>query len=257
MSQGAALRRTVNGASVTFTIDAQVGRLLVQTPDSLLPVILETLEQTTGQGETLACAAPTKVLQVPPATSEELASRPCVRISGYWHDSLIEGPGRRSVAKLQGCSVRCEGCIAADGWDPAGGVVVAVDRLAGALLDPAYERDGVTILGGEPTDQPLGLLALVRALRARGCQHLLLYSGRTYATLQRMSNHQFAIGAVLDEIDVLIDGPYVAALAAESGPWTGSANQRVIDLPAIRSDRRDDQPAVTQALVRHCGPPRE
>jgi hypothetical protein len=38
-----------------------------------------------------------------PESAEELAAEPCVRLAGYWHDSLIEGPGRRSVAKVQGC----------------------------------------------------------------------------------------------------------------------------------------------------------
>lgn len=107
-----------------------------------------------------------------------------------------------------------------------------VGRLAATLLDPSHERDGVSILGGEPFAQPLGLLALVRALRARGCGHILCYSGYSYEALRRQAERQPAIGTVLDEIDILIDGPYVAALAAEAGPWTGSANQRVLTLKA-------------------------
>ena len=39
---------------------------------------------------------------------------------------------------------------------------------------------------------------------------------------------------ILDEIDILVDGPYIARLAATAGPWTGSGNQRVIDLVATR-----------------------
>lgn len=33
---------------------------------------------------------------------------------------------------------------------------------------------------------------------------------------------------------MLVDGPYVEPLAASAGPWTGSGNQRVIDLAATR-----------------------
>lgn len=111
---------------------------------------------------------------------------------------------------------------------------VPVDRLAESLLDPGYERDGISILGGEPFQQPGGLLGLVRALRVRGCPHLLCYSGYTYERLRRMTARQPAVGAVLDELDTLVDGPYVAALADGAGPWTGSGNQRVIDLAATR-----------------------
>ena len=35
---------------------------------------------------------------------------------------------------------------------------------------------------------------------------------------------------ILDEIEILIDGPYIAVLDESAGPWTGSGNQRVIDL---------------------------
>jgi len=116
--------------------------------------------------------------------------------------------------------------------------MVPVGRLAEALLDPAYERDGVSIHGGEPFAQPEGLLALVTALRERGCAHILVYSGYTYERLRRVALRRPAIGAVLEEIDVLIDGPFIAALADGAGPWTGSANQRVIDLAATRRRSR-------------------
>ena len=106
--------------------------------------------------------------------------------------------------------------------------------LAELLLDPRYARDGIPILGCEPFRQPDGLLALVHALRTRGCQHILVYSGYTYERLRRMGNHTPAIGMILDEIDILVDGPYIARLAATAGPWTGSGNQRVIDLVATR-----------------------
>jgi anaerobic ribonucleoside-triphosphate reductase activating protein len=208
--------------------------LLVADPDRLPDAFRSALEERLGKGASIACAAPDRVLTVPAARSDELAAGPCVRLAGYWHDSLIEGPGRRSVAKFQGCSIHCRGCITPDSWDPSTGMLVSVGQLADALLDPTYARDGVTLLGGEPTAQPAGLLALVQALRVRRCPHILVYSGYTYEALQRIAERQPAISAVLEEIDILIDGPYVAALANGAGPWTGSANQRVIDLAATR-----------------------
>lgn len=40
--------------------------------------------------------------------------------------------------------------------------------------------------------------------------------------------------AALELIDLLIDEPFIAALGDSAGPWTGSGNQRVVDLPATR-----------------------
>lgn len=118
------------------------------------------------------------------------------------------------------------------------GRLVSARRVAALLLDPAYERDGVSILGGEPTFQPEGLLALVCELRAMGCPHIVWYSGYTYEALLRRSITEPAIAAVLDDVEVLIDGPYREAYAGSAGPWTGSGNQRVIDLVATRQAGR-------------------
>jgi anaerobic ribonucleoside-triphosphate reductase activating protein len=138
------------------------------------------------------------------------------------------------VVKLQGCPIRCLGCITPETWDASGGFAVPVGRLVDALLDPTRHRDGITILGGEPFSQPTALLALVNDLRSRGCGHILCYSGFTYDALRLRSKSEPAVGAVLDEIDMLIDGPYVASLAEGAGPWTGSSNQRVLTLKADR-----------------------
>lgn len=74
----------------------------------------------------------------------------------------------------------------------------------------------------------------MQALRARGCLHILVYSGYTYERLQWMARSRPSIAAVLAAVDILIDGPFVAARSSDAGPWTGSGNQRVIDLVATR-----------------------
>lgn len=221
-------------SDLNIIIDRATGAVLLEAPQHVPSAILDHLRVGLGQGQEIACAAPSTLLTVPPPSREELASNTCVRIAGYYHNSLIEGPGRRSTAKLQGCPIRCRGCVTPDSWDPAAGTLIPVNRLAQALLDPAFDRDGITIAGGEPFHQPEALWALIQELRARGCQHILCYSGYTYERLRRIAQRQSTIDAILDGVDVLVDGPFVAARADQAGPWTGSGNQRVIDLVATR-----------------------
>ncbi|MCC6178851.1 MAG: radical SAM protein [Chloroflexi bacterium] len=211
-------------------IDTSTGDLLVDAPDSFPDRLRNGLESLAGTGKEIGCAAPIAMKTLAPAPEDETVVDACIRIAGYWHGSLIEGPGRRSTVKLQGCPIRCHGCITPDSWDATGGSLVPVERVADALLDPSFERDGVTILGGEPFAQPDALFALVEALRQRGCDHILCYSGFTYDVLRRRAQQSPAIDRVLDEIDMLIDGPFVSALVDGGGPWTGSANQRVLTL---------------------------
>jgi anaerobic ribonucleoside-triphosphate reductase activating protein len=221
---------------ITWILDSLTGATLLEGVDrqdagSLVGDLLPRPQE-------LYCAAPMTLLHLPAASADELAHVVCVRIAGYYHNSLIEGPGRRSSVLFQGCPLHCIGCSVESTWTRDGGYLVPVDRLADALMDPAFERDGVSILGGEPTFQPQGLLALLRALRSRGCSHLLVYSGYTYDHLQHLTRTRPAIAAVLADVDVLIDGPFVATLAGQGGPWTGSGNQRVIDLVATRRTGR-------------------
>lgn len=179
-------------------------------------------------GRELACARPLAGKLTPKSAGSPVITLQVARI---YHGSVIEGPGRRSVVQLQGCPIRCPGCYVPETQDPAEGERLSVADVAATLLHPLGEpRDGTTILGGEPFAQPAGLLALVRLLRARGCGHILCYSGYTYEDLCHQTEKEPAIGQILTEVDMLIDGPYVAALTDGAGPWTGSANQHVLTL---------------------------
>lgn len=219
---------------VTFVLDGETGATLLKASRRLPREFLVDLVALLGPSKRLGCARPLHVLPPPAVPEHALSGKQCLRISGYYHNSLLEGPGRRSSALLTGCHRACKGCAVPHLHAVEAGSLVPVDRLADVLLDPCYRRDGVSILGGEPFLQPDGLLALVRALRARGCGHILVYSGHIYEALVAWPRRQSTISAILESIDVLIDGAYVEALASSAGPWTGSGNQRVIDLVATR-----------------------
>lgn len=129
------------------------------------------------------------------------------------------GPGRRIGIWLQGCSIRCPGCMSLDTWAPAEtkiAVAEVLDRIT-AWLPVA---DGVTISGGEPFDQPQALLALLAGLRTAQCGSILVYSGYSLRTLTE--RHP----AVLAQIDVLISEPFDEA-CDEPALLRGSSNQRV------------------------------
>ena len=223
---------------VTIVIDQETGTLLVEEsckpPDSLYAGLTELL----GSSQNVGCARPVETLPVRNRSEQELAGIPYVRVSGYYHNSLIEGPGRRTSVLFNGCDLACKGCWVPQLHSAADGSLIDVDSLADLLLDPRYKRDGVSILGGEPFLQPDGLLALVQALRTRNCPHILVYTGHTYEGLLLRAIWEPAIGVILDEIDALIDGPYVEGLTANAGSWTGSRNQRVIDMRSTRRAHR-------------------
>lgn len=216
---------------ITFIVDPSSGALAIENNRDL-SAAFDSLRENLGEAQEIACARPLETLEPPVAFSEKECVDAAVRIAGFYHNSLTEGPGRRSSVLFQFCPLKCPGCYVPHLHSKNAGRLIPAKKLAALLLDPNFERDGVTVLGGEPFAQADGLLALVKELRRRNCTHIVCYSGYTLEILQEKSVRQPAIGAVLSEIDVLIDGAYDKTLAHGAGLWTGSGNQRVIDMRA-------------------------
>lgn len=158
----------------------------------------------------------------------------------------VLGPGRRLGIWLQGCRIRCKGCVSQDTWefDTTRRMPVA-DLLAwcaGTAKRATAPITGVTISGGEPFDQPDGLLALLRGLRRQAATaglDLLCYSGYPLATLQ--SKH----APLLAQLDALIPEPYVDALPLAKR-WRGSGNQ-TLELLSERGHERYQSAPETPA----------
>jgi anaerobic ribonucleoside-triphosphate reductase activating protein len=208
----------------TWIIDEKSGELTVEglrrseligLADDLLP-----------PGKQVNCARPIDIEPLRGSSTGAVKEGVRLRVFRIYHNSVVEGPGRRSVIQLSGCEKRCSGCIAVETWPLGSGVEMSVSEVVKATLDPAgAPRDGVTVLGGEPFLQPEGLLSLVAALKSHG-QHVTLYSGYTLEEL--LSRQDPVIAQTLDLADILIDGPFVKELSGDAGEWRGSTNQRII-----------------------------
>lgn len=84
------------------------------------------------------------------------------------HPVTVLGPGRRLGLWVQGCHIRCAGCASVDTWDPAGGRPVDTEELAEDLASTIVKNrlTGLTITGGEPSEQDAALTDLVTRLRS-------------------------------------------------------------------------------------------
>jgi anaerobic ribonucleoside-triphosphate reductase activating protein len=219
---------------MTWIIDAQSGELtveglqqqeLAQLADDLLP-----------PGKQVNCARPINIEPLRLSSAQAVNDEPSLRVFRIYHNSVVEGPGRRSVAQLSGCDRLCAGCFAVETWPLDSGAEMKVREVVERVLDPVGEpRDGVTVLGGEPFLQPVGLLSFVTALKAHG-QHVTLYSGYTLEEL--LSRSDTVIAQILGLADILIDGPFVKELSGNAGEWRGSTNQRIIRLPLPTAPER-------------------
>lgn len=76
--------------------------------------------------------------------------------------------------------------------------------------------------------QPEGFTELAKAIKLNSNKTIWCYTGFTFEALLRKP----ATRALLQYIDVLVDGPFVQALRDEDLLYRGSSNQRLIDVPA-------------------------
>lgn len=140
-----------------------------------------------------------------------------MRIAHVVRDTDAEGPGRRFALWTQGCSLRCPGCCNPELFG-SGGEERSVDELITAIRDtPGIE--GISVLGGEPTEQP-DLAELCERTRALGLT-VMLFSGHLRADLEAR------LPGLLPHVDLLVDGPYRARERDDSRRWIGSRNQQL------------------------------
>lgn len=99
------------------------------------------------------------------------------------------------------------------------------DIISQTLTHPDVE--GITILGGEPFQQPEALAALTTKAWKQGLT-TIVFTGYTHEELK--SAHNPLWDEALSHTDVLIDGPYIEQQRSFSRPLAGSDNQRFIFL---------------------------
>ena len=150
---------------------------------------------------------------------------PLLNVNRLLSKTRAEGPGLRTCVWVQGCNRRCPGCMASHMWDPSPHQLLSTDGIIDTAL--AAGSEGLTILGGEPFEQPAALATLLRQAWDAGLS-TIVFTGFTHAELQSSTDSD--IHAALASTDVLIDGPYIASQRDFSRPLVGSANQQFVFL---------------------------
>lgn len=147
-------------------------------------------------------------------------------------DTMVDGPGFRTSIYCAGCRHACPGCHNPQSWDFQGGHPMSTEEIMRIIEADPYAN--VTFSGGDPMYQPEGFTELARAIKERTEKDIWCYTGFTYETLASNPRQR----ALLELIDVLVDGPFIKAERDETLCFRGSRNQRLIDVPAsLRAGR--------------------
>ena len=153
-----------------------------------------------------------------------------LRVAGVIEESIVDGPGIRFVLFLQGCRLRCPGCQNPQTWDFDGGTLAPSDEVLARIKENPLVH-GVTFSGGEPFEQAEALLPLAKELKAQG-YHLMAFSGFTLEQLVQKPECR----ALLEQLDLLVDGPFIEAQKSLDLRFRGSCNQRIHNMPRTREN---------------------
>lgn len=153
-------------------------------------------------------------------------------IADYKPFVMVDGEGVRCSLYVSGCLFACEGCFNQAAWSFRYGTPYTDEIENRALADLAQPYvQGLSLLGGEPFLNTGVCLRLVRRVRAEfgTDRDIWCWTGYTFEELlDETPDKQELLGA----LDVLVDGRFELACKDLMLQFCGSANQRVLDVPA-------------------------
>lgn len=152
-----------------------------------------------------------------------------INLAGYDEDGIADGPGLRCVVFVQGCPHHCPGCHNPQTWDFNGGTPVTVQELFDRIRANPL-NSGVTLSGGEPFAQPGPLATLAEMLHPY--YDIASYTGYTWEGLMRLAQTNPDVIRLIQNIDIIVDGPFIEAHKDRLLLFRGSLNQRILDAKA-------------------------
>ena len=158
-----------------------------------------------------------------------------MRYAGLIKNDLAAAPGVCVSFFVQGCPLRCSGCHNPESWDFEGGMEISVKTLNDILT--SLSANGIErplcIMGGEPlcTENLFLTTLIIKEVRQQKPNvKIYLWTGYTYEELLSKKTSNPKLEYILDNIDCLIDGPFIQEEKDITLQMRGSRNQRIIYL---------------------------
>ena len=149
-----------------------------------------------------------------------MSSIQSIRISGITPESIVDGEGIRYVIFAQGCPHHCPGCHNPSTHQFNGGKVVAIHDILTDIEKNIKYIDGITLSGGEPFCQIDQCSIIAERARKLGLT-VWCYTGFSFEELYRRGDAL----KLLQNLDVLVDGPFILEECSLDLDFRGSKNQ--------------------------------
>lgn len=177
-----------------------------------------------------------KILRIQMGKKEEYN----MHVGEIMQADCANGVGIRLSLFVSGCTNRCKGCFNEQTWDFHYGNLWTPE-LEQFFMDTLAQSfyDGMTILGGEPFEpenQPEVAELITRVRRELPEKNIWVYTGFLYDKDLIPGGRKYTAytDQILDQIDTLIDGPFILEEKDIRLKFRGSRNQRILDMKQTR-----------------------
>lgn len=156
-----------------------------------------------------------------------------MRYAGIKENDIVDGEGVCVSFWTQGCPHHCEGCHNPETWSFDGGYeendIQLLNKVI-TLINKNNVNRNLSILGGEPLCQENRKFVskLINAAR-QNFPNIKIYLWTGYIISEDFVNSDENLQYIYNNVDVIIDGPYIKDLRDIRLKLRGSSNQRILD----------------------------
>ena len=144
-------------------------------------------------------------------------------------DSIVDGPGLRTVIWTQGCPHLCPGCHNPQTHDMQAGFMMESEDIVKQIKATKLQK-GITLSGGEPFLQAEALVVIAREVKQLGMD-VWAYTGFRFDYLINEKNPNYKHNIrLLQYVDTLVDGRFIEEKKSVHLLFRGSSNQRIINV---------------------------
>lgn len=147
------------------------------------------------------------------------------------YNDIANGYGIRTSLFVSGCRNNCPNCFNKEAQNFQYGKPFT-DEVANQIIESVktdYYK-GITILGGEPMEPENAseLIKFVRKFREvyGNSKNIWLFTGYIYEDLMKYGDDRTKLA---EEVDIIVDGPFIDSKKSIILQFRGSSNQRIID----------------------------
>lgn len=155
-----------------------------------------------------------------------------MKILDYKSIDVVNGEGTRSSIWFAGCDHQCVGCFSKSTWAYSGfdpDEFKLYERVERDMSNTEVPRRGITLLGGDPLyyrNRERLLKFLLWFRESFPSKDVWMWTGYTHEQCLEDST----MSAIIQLVDVLVDGKFEIENKDLTLKWRGSSNQRVIKI---------------------------